>query len=85
MICVKTVEKTSDLAVYTSMVCGKEIRYAIRQLDYKCYGIDISDGETEASEKFFGDFISVAELFSKIVKTDTLPDNLKYIAEDYNC
>lgn len=82
-----TCEKIQKLNVvtHTQTICGKEVKYTLFKLDETEYEISVWRDGIEESAKFFCDFFTVVDLLKVMENTDTLPENIKEIAEDFAC
>ena len=80
-----TDEKTQKLNVVThsKTICGKRVKYALCKLEESEYEISVWRDGREESAKFFCDFFTIVDLLKVIENTDTLPENIKEIAEDF--
>ena len=72
-----------QIAVYSKIICGKSVNYSLYKLSENEYEISIFKDGVEENAIFACDFFCAAELFKVIKDTDTLPENIKEIAEDF--
>ena len=72
-----------QIAVHSKTICGKSVKYSLYKLSENEYEISILKDGIEECAIFECDFFRVAELFKVIEDTDTLPENIKEIAEDF--
>ena len=68
---------------YEKSVNGINTEYQLTKNCTEVFEISVSRNREVVSESFAGDFFDALELFKLIVNTDTLPENLCDISEDY--
>ena len=83
MICYE--KKTEDLQIakYERTVCGAVTEYILAKSREDVYSVTVIRNGEIASAAFEGRFFDIADLFKKIVETDTLPENIYDISEDF--
>jgi len=74
--------KTCEIVTREKTVCGAAVRYSLTKLAEESYEIKII-GHSEASAVFDGDFFEIVDLFKTMIITDTLPENLFDIHQDF--
>ena len=75
--------KTCEIARCEKFICGNKVQYELIRCSDETYRICASDDQSEFSSEFKANFFDIVELFKTMVNTQTLPENIPDIAEDY--
>ncbi|MBQ7292727.1 MAG: hypothetical protein IJW79_03190 [Clostridia bacterium] len=74
-----------NIASHCKEICGKTVKYTLSRVSENAYEISAFRETAEESAIFYCDFFQAAELLKVMENTDTLPENIKDIADDFAC
>ena len=83
MICKEKSCDFCEIATYEKIILGVETRYCLKRISQNTSEISIKRRKTEKRVSFEGDLFDIFDLFRCIVDSDTLPENMDDIAEDF--
>ena len=83
MICKENSCDSCEIATYEKSILGVETGYCLKRISRNTYEISIKRRDTEKRVNFEGDLFDIFDLFRLIVDSDTLPENMDDIAEDF--
>ncbi len=84
MICHEKSRECCEIAKYERSILGIETQYRLKRASEASYEVSVKRGDEEKSVIFYGDFFEIFDLFRSIVTSDTLPENMDGISEDFN-
>lgn len=83
MICHEKSRESCEIARYERNILGVETQYSLKRASEASYEVSVKRGTEEKNVIFNGDFFEIFDLFRSIVISDTLPENMDGIAEDF--
>ena len=83
MICKEKSCNCCEIATYEKIILGVETGYCLKRISESTYEISIKRRDIEKRVNFEGDLFDIFDLFRLIVDSDTLPENMDDIAEDF--
>lgn len=84
MICCENKGERMPITKYERLVCGLRTEYCLTKNSEGAYEVTVNRNGESATALFCGEFFEIVNLFKNIINTDTLPDNICDIAEDFN-
>ena len=83
MICKEKSCSCCEIATYEKIILGVETKYSLKRISENSYEISIERRDIQKRVAFEGDLFDIFDLFRCMVTSDTLPENMDDIAEDF--
>ena len=83
MVCEEKSCDFCDIATYEKIILGVPTSYRLKRIYQSAYEISIRRRDIEKRVIFKGELFDIFDLFRCMVVSDTLPENMDDIAEDF--